>query len=231
MKAGLKSLFTRITGLEVRSSHPMEALSGQLYKRYKDFTMVPERLFRDNLKLAHEFRHVQGCVVECGVWRGGMIAGLASMWNERMYYLFDSFEGLPKAREIDGARALSWQANTEGKTYYDNCTADISFAERAMKMSGARHAIMKGWFDETLPTAAFESGIAILRLDGDWYDSIKACLVNLFPKVVAGGLVILDDYYTWDGCSRAVHDYLSEVKSTARIHRTAEGVPYLVKHE
>ena len=229
MKPTLKLLFTRVTGMEVKRPHPLEDLSGKLFLQYRDFTMIPERLFRDNLKLAHDFRHLDGCVVECGVWRGGMVAGLATMWKERMYYLFDSFEGLPKAREIDGAKALAWQANKEGKAYYNNCTADIDFAERAMKMSGARHAIVKGWFDETLPKTQFESGIALLRLDGDWYDSIMVCLVNLFPKVVAGGLVILDDYYTWDGCSRAVHDYLSETKSTARIHRTTEGVPYMVK--
>lgn len=193
--------------------------------------MVPEHLFLDNLKLVSEFQHLSGCVVECGVWRGGMIASIASMWKDRMYYLFDSFEGLPEAREIDGKKALAWQANTEGRTYYDNCTADISFAERAMKMSGAKHEIIKGWFDETVPKAQFETDIAMLRLDCDWYDSVRVCLVNLFPKLIRGGLVILDDYYTWDGCSRAVHDYLCETKSAARIHRTAEGVPYLVKHE
>lgn len=193
--------------------------------------MIPERLFRGNLKIAYDYRHVSGCVVECGVWRGGMIAAIASMWTERMYYLFDSFEGLPKAQEIDGAKAIAWQANKEGSTYYNNCTADISFAEQAMRMSGARHTIVKGWFNETLANAQFESGIALLRLDGDWYDSIMECMVNLFPKVVKGGIIILDDYYTWDGCSRAVHDYLSAIKSTARIYRTVEGVPYIVKNE
>jgi len=231
MKSAFKRLFTRVTGLELIRKHPLEALSGHLFRKYHDFTMVPEGLFRANLKLVNDFRHIPGCVVECGVWRGGMIAGIADMWQERSYYLFDSFEGLPEAREIDGARAIAWQANKDGKTYYDNCTADISYAERAMKMSGARHEIIKGWFDKTIPATQFESDIAVLRLDGDWYDSIHICMVNLFPRVAKGGLIILDDYYTWDGCSRAVHDYLSEVKSTAKIYRTNEGVPYIVKNE
>ena len=64
-------------------------------------------------------------------------------------------------------------------------------------------------------------------------DSIAALRVshslNLFPHVAEGGLIILDDYYFWDGCSKAVHDYLSSIKSTCRLYQSGRGVSYIVK--
>lgn len=215
--------FNRIDAIELRGK--------EIFKKYEAYTMVPERLYIANLRLANDFSHVEGCIVECGVWRGGMIAGIAEILNDRMFYLFDSFQGLPEAKEIDGEKAIAWQKNTEGKSYHNNCTAEIHFAEEVMNHSGARHRLIQGWFSETLPVSGLESPIAILRLDGDWYDSIRDCLNNLYPQVMKGGIIIIDDYYTWDGCSRAVHDYLSGIKSTSRIYRTPEGVPYIIKAE
>jgi O-methyltransferase len=88
----------------------------------------------------------------------------------------------------------------------------------------------RGWFDQTVPAFAAENpSIALLRLDGDWYDSILVCLRSLFPCVVPGGFVTIDDHDYWDGCSRAVHDYLSETKSSAKIAKTGSGVCDLVK--
>lgn len=231
MKSVLQSIFRKVTGFELRRMHALETASRKIYSKYRDFTMVPEELYKGNLKLAYEHRRIQGCVVECGVWRGGMIAGMAEILPERMFYLFDSFEGLPDAREIDGPRAVAWQQNKGGETYHDNCTAEMTFAQQAMSMSGARHLVVKGWFDAVLPATVLESPIAILRLDGDWYDSTISCLNSLYPQVMRGGIVIVDDYHTWDGCSRAIHDYLSKIKSPSRIHKTAEGVPYIIKTE
>jgi hypothetical protein len=72
-----------------------------------------------NLRLAERFRHLPGAVVECGTWKGGMIAGLACVFGaRRAYYLFDSFEGPPAAKEIDGAAALRWQADTQSPRYH-----------------------------------------------------------------------------------------------------------------
>jgi O-methyltransferase len=59
--------------------------------------------------------------------------------------------------------------------------------------------------------------IAILRLDGDWYESTTVALENLFKYVADDGIVVIDDYYAWDGCSRAVHDFLSRHHSSARL--------------
>jgi O-methyltransferase len=72
-----------------------------------------------------------------------------------------------------------------------------------------------------------DGGIALLRLDGDWYESTMACLDALYDRVVPGGLVIIDDYYTWDGCARAVHDFLSRRGVSARIRQWANAICYL----
>lgn len=198
----------------------------RLRYKYRDYTMVPRRAYVTNLLLAASYANVRGCVVECGVWRGGMSAGMAEVLGpERHYVLCDSFEGLPKAEAVDGPQALAWQADTAGSTYYDNCRAEASFAERAMTMAGAtKYELVRGWFDQTLPALALPAPIAILRIDADWYQSVKCCLVNLVPKLAPGGIVIMDDYFTWDGCAKAVHEFLAETQSSARLFTPYEGL-------
>jgi O-methyltransferase len=193
----------------------------RIFQKYRDFTMVPFENFVPNLEMCEKFKSIEGCVVECGVWRGGMSASMAEVLGSgRTYYLFDSFEGLPEAKEIDGTAALQWQKNKDAPNYYDNCKAEIEFARKAMSLSKAdKVKIIKGWFNETLPSAAIDEPIAILRLDGDWYDSTIDCMENLYPKVSEGGLVLLDDYYYWDGFSKAIHDYLSKYKLPVRVNQ------------
>ena len=190
-----------------------------LYGKYRDSTMAPRGYFLRNMLIVDASRHVKGCVVECGVWRGGMSAGMAEVLGPgREYFLFDSFEGLPPATEQDGEVARNWQKDTQGATYYDNCRAPIEFAQRAMQLSGApNYKLVQGWFENTQPQFVPPSSIAVLRLDGDWYESTMTALESLFKYLAPDGIVILDDYYAWDGCSRAVHDFLSRYQLTARI--------------
>ena len=190
------------------------------YEQFREFTMVPASVYEDNLLIAERVRNVSGCVVECGVWRGGMIAGIASILGcNREYFLFDSFEGLPPAQSIDGDSAIAWQKDTDSSNYHDNCSAPPEMAEKAMHLAGVNSFhITKGWFNQTLPDFKAPLPIALLRLDADWYESTTLCLEHLFDQVAAGGLIVLDDYYSWDGCSRALHDFLSRRSSVERIH-------------
>jgi O-methyltransferase len=202
----------------------------RIYRKYAGHTMIFRDHYLDNLRLAERAAALAGDVAECGVWRGGMIAGIAEvMGSGRKYYLFDSFEGLPEAGEIDGDAARRWQADKDSPAYFDNCKAEIGFATEAMNMAGVQFECIKGWFEDTIPTFDAAASISLLRLDGDWYESTKICLEHLFPKVVEGGLVLIDDYHTWSGCSRAVHDYLSETKSPSRISQSPNGVAYIEK--
>jgi O-methyltransferase len=202
-----------------------------LYRRFQPHTMIKRALFWRNLELAWQFREVPGLIVECGVWRGGMSAALASVLGpRRSYYLFDSFEGLPAPKEIDGPAANAWSQDTTGEYYHDNCRADLERAATAMRMAGvASPRLVKGWFSDTLPTFNPEEPIAILRLDGDWYDSTICCLENLFHRVQPGGLIIFDDYCVWDGCTRAVHDFLSSTGASEPLRQFANEISYMIK--
>ena len=204
-----------------------------IYKQFSSYTMVPESHYVDNLYLVDQCKTIKGSVVECGVWRGGMIAGIAKrLGSERRYYLFDSFEGLPEPEVIDGEGALAWARDTEGAWYYDNCKAEIEFAQSAMKSSKVdSYVCIKGWFDVTVPSYNFDDKISLLRLDGDWYESTMTCLKALYPQVSQNGYIIIDDYYAWDGCSRAVHDYLSSIKSKSRVHQTKNNTAYIIKKD
>jgi O-methyltransferase len=206
-----------------------------IHKKYLQFTMVKRRDYIDCLKLVSQFKDINGSIIECGVWRGGMIAGIADvMGSNRNYFLFDSFEGLPDAKEIDGQTAIAWQADKTSAGYYDNCKAEMEWAQKAMNLANVtdRTTFIKGWFDDTVPQFKTEEPIAVLRLDGDWYDSTMVCLDHLFPKVAEGGLIILDDYYAWDGCSKALHDYLSKHKRPERIvHAYSSGCYLIKKHD
>ena len=201
-----------------------------IFMKFRDYTMIPQGTYCENLSLMDKVEGLPGAIVECGTWKGGMIAGIAAiLGDEKEYLLFDSFEGLPSAKEIDGARAIEWQADTNSPRYYDNCTASEESAHRAMKLSGVSNvSIVKGWFSETLPSASIADGIAVLRMDADWYDSTMEILNSLFHQVNTGGIIIIDDYYAWDGCSKAVHDFLSQNNRVERI-RSSAGVCYIVK--
>lgn len=201
----------------------------KLHKKFQNFTMIPKEVFIENLRLIHKYKHVKGCVVECGVWRGGMSAAVSSIMPNKTFYLFDSFEGLPEVQEVDGVAAALWQKNKKGESYFDNCRAEINEAEAAMNIVGAEYKIVKGWFADTLPNYSFNESISVLRLDGDWYESTMDCLISLYPKVAEGGLIIIDDYCVWDGCTKAIHDYFSKNQITCRIKEFNNTVSYIVK--
>jgi O-methyltransferase len=190
-----------------------------IYKRFSDLTMLPEDVYIDNLKLIEPFAKDSGCIVECGVWKGGMMGGMASvLGSSRPYALFDSFRGLPEAKLVDGDSALEWQTKTDAPDYFDNCSANKSFAVEAMRRAGCNDvSFHEGWFDVTLKDYKAPRTIDVLRLDGDWYESTMTCLTSLFDQVTPGGIIILDDYHVWDGCSRALHDFLSRRAATERI--------------
>jgi len=201
----------------------------QIYRRYRDFTMIAPKLYVNNLMLCRNNAPPVGSIVEAGVWRGGMSAGIADMLPGRIHYLFDSFAGLPPAKEIDGHSALWWQSHPEVQGGLDNCRAERQFAELAMGRSKAKEFhLIEGWFQDTLASFAPSDPIAVLRLDGDWYDSTMQCLEALYPHLLPGGLIIIDDYYAWDGCARAVHDYLSIHKSVDRID-SWRNICYIIK--
>lgn len=194
------------------------------------YTMVCRNGVAFTIKQAVAAVHnnVMGDMVECGTWRGGcglamLLAQRAAFGRvERKVHFFDSFEGLPPAELRDGPDALSWQATT-----LHNCAASWADLHDTLvnkfKFRGDEFAIWPGWFADTLPMFLKQhSKIAVLRLDGDWYSSTRECLDALEPLVDDRGTVIVDDYFAWDGCARAVHDYLSHNDLPYRIHALSD---------
>lgn len=198
-----------------------------IWKRWSSLTMAPRRRYFDNLFLVQQTLRnpalTDGAIVECGTWKGGMSCGLLEVGGDtRTFHFFDSFEGLPTAGDLDGPEAQPGHA----AILHDNNTADFAAFEAATNRArrpGQKVFIHKGWFQDTVSTFPGDQPIAVLRLDGDWYESTMVCLEGLFDKVLPGGIIIIDDYYDWDGCAQAVHDFLSARKATDRLHVMSAG--------
>ena len=116
--------------------------------------------------------------------------------------------------------ALAYAQHPEDPWYHDNCSAtleDVRSSAAALGLTAYTHFV-KGWFEHTLPVQRQRLGpIALLRVDGDWYASVRCCLEQLYDQVVDGGLVVLDDYYAWDGCAIATHEFLGSRRLAHRI--------------
>ncbi|MFO0700112.1 MAG: TylF/MycF/NovP-related O-methyltransferase [Nitrospira sp.] len=203
----------------------------QIWEKVQSYTMVPEpaMAFLIDQVITLIAGRVSGVLVECGVWRGGssmamLLAQQAAFGRvERPVYMLDSFQGLPPVTAKDGPLASQWQQGGDPQNFLNNCRAareELDHALARMDFVPGEYKIVEGWFEQTVPRVAEEispNSIALLRLDGDWYDSTRCCLDALMPMVSEGGVVIIDDYYAWDGCARAVHDYLSSCDVAYRI--------------
>jgi O-methyltransferase len=215
-----------------------------IYRRVRPFTMIAKYgRFEDNLLVAE--RHLRknplaGAYVECGVWRGGMSFAMMQIlpkYGITDYHFFDSFEGLPEVTEKDGAEARAQQDSDA--FWHDNNAADYTqFLSdlQNFKPDGVTTSVYRGWFEDTLAEYPADRPIALLRLDCDWFDSITCCLETLWDRVVPGGLVLLDAYYDWSGCSNAVHSFLTgrfaaDHDFQCPVHESKYGLAYLVKPE
>ena len=90
--------------------------------------------------------------------------------------------------------------------------------------------VKQGWFQKTIPQSAKEIGaLAVLRLDGDWYESTKICLEYLYDLVSENGSIIIDDYYHWEGCRKAVDEFLASRKVNATLIPIDEEAVYFIK--
>lgn len=181
------------------------------------FSMIGTKRM-DNLRSLCEAVIAQGIAgdfVETGVWRGGaciyMRAILAAHGDaNRKVWLCDSFEGLPPP-DANGFPADEGLNLNE----YDGLSISIEAVQenfRRFGMLDGQVEFVKGWFKDTLHVAPIER-IAVLRLDGDLYQSTIEALEALYHKVSPGGYVIVDDYGAFEACRMAVHDFLGKTES------------------
>ena len=155
---------------------------------------------------------LSGDFVETGVYYGGTVAVMMRVLIEfdrcnRKLYAFDSFLGLPTIEHKDqvGAHVVgtSGAFRISQEVFENN-------VKKAKAWDDSRIRVVKGWFNETLPAATDLTRISFLRLDGDVYSSTKEALENLYPKVVHGGYIYVDDYGSYNGCRTAVDEFRAE---------------------
>ena len=208
-----------------------------IYRRFRGRTLIGRDAYMTNLYLVD--KHLanpalaDGAIVECGTWRGGMAAGMVLIGGpDRDYFFFDSFEGLPPATAEDGEYATWWQQHRDGTAYFDNCTAsydDFMATMAEVPLPRQRLHVHKGFFETTLPGVDMPP-IAVLRLDADWYESTMLCLEHFWNRLLPGALVLIDDYYAWEGCRKATHAFLARHGATEAIQQSRFGkFAYIVK--
>lgn len=162
---------------------------------------------------------IPGDLIETGVWRGGATIFMRAMLKslgiaDRTVWVADSFEGLPEPdAEKYPVEAKAHQGGVM-KGAYKHFAAGLDQVQsnfRAYGMLDERVRFLKGWFKDTLPTAPIER-LALMRLDGDYYESTMDALTSLYGKLSAGGYCIIDDYGedTWTYCRKAVDDFRAD---------------------
>jgi hypothetical protein len=196
------------------------------------FTMTSrERLISAIRATGHLTAHgIPGDIVECGVWRGGSMMAIAMTLlragdSNRRLHLFDTFAGMTPPSGVDadarGRSASSLLARARFKRYSNTwCIAGLDDVQHNMRRTGYpedRIAYVEGPVEQTIPGRAPDR-IAMLRLDTDWYESTRHELEHLYPRVVPGGVLIIDDYGHWQGARRAVDEYF-DVHGPVFLHR------------
>jgi hypothetical protein len=151
---------------------------------------------------------IPGDCIETGVWRGGatiLMKAILKAYGDttRKVWVADSFEGLPPPN------VLKYPADKDLNLYlYKELAVPLEEVKENFKkydLLDDKVIFLKGFFKDTLPTAPIEQ-LALLRLDGDLFESTMDALTHLYPKLSVGGFVIIDDYCI-DACVKAVHSY------------------------
>ena len=190
-------------------------------------------------------KNIAGDFVECGVAAGAQIMAMSlaniNKGGNRTIWAFDSFEGIPMAGEFDDVQVgigeiqhdkfapLEERLVSSGITVHSLENVQENFRRYNLPLDNVK--FVKGWFQHTVPVNEVEE-ISILRLDGDLYESTLVCLQHLYPKVVTGGAVIIDDY-ALTGCRLAVEHYFESIKQDVPEMICVDGnmVHYFIKKQ
>jgi hypothetical protein len=166
-------------------------------------------------------REVPGDLIETGVWRGGaviLMRAVLEAWgvSDRYVWAADSFAGFPPKTDLEGFAA---DDDNDFSGYWQLAVAidevKTNFATYGLLDKQVR--FLEGWFRDTLPGAPIER-LALIRLDGDLYESTIDALEALYPKLGVGGYLIVDDYGAIEACRQAVHDYRAAHQICDEIH-------------
>lgn len=165
-----------------------------------------------------EQKKIKGALVECGVAEGGTAAIMALTNRElgtitRHKWFFDSYEGLPEPtdKDYEGGNTGHFIRPLQKGACLGTIEQVSDLMFNKLHLPKQEIHLVKGWFQDTVPVYREKIGpIAVLRLDGDWYESTKIPLENFFNQISVGGFVIIDDYATCFGSRNAVDEFRAD---------------------
>jgi asparagine synthase (glutamine-hydrolysing) len=162
---------------------------------------------------------IEGSVIEAGCALGGSAVVLAaSKAKTRPMYVYDVFGTIPPPSQVDGEDVLRrYDEIADGRSngiggdiyygYQENLLSKVTavFARFGLPIDEHRVQLVKGLFQDTVRPVG---PVAFAHIDGDWYESVKVCLERIWPTLVVGGVLVIDDYDHWTGCRTAVDEFL-----------------------
>lgn len=207
----------------------------KIWTDVREFTMTSVERGYALYKAVHYIieNGIEGDLVECGVWKGGSCMLIAHTLmklgaTDRRIFLYDTFEGMT---EPGGNDYIAWNGRSVQEKWQEDLRGEKNnFTSWAVDLASVRANInstsypeenlvfVQGPVEQTLLQLSPEK-ISLLRLDTDWYESTKAELENLYPKLEAGGVLILDDYGHFTGAKMAVDEYFDGEDSPLLLNR------------
>ncbi len=187
------------------------------------------------LALAQEVRHLEGDLAECGVYRGATLVPMGMYLRQsgvdKRLYGFDSFEGFDAAIEseiaLGGAPDIHKRRGGFG---------DTSFQEVAAKLQRfglfQQVQIIKGYFVDTLSQFSAHK-FCLVHLDVDIYESYRVTLDFFYPRMVRGGVILIDEYNDppWPGCNKAVDEFLDDKPESLEEIERDNHVKYFIRRQ
>lgn len=201
-------------------SAPVDVASGITRVREEKLTYLSQRCLQDIADAVQkaDADGLPGVIIEAGTALGGSAIVMALAKNkEREMRAYDAFDMIPPPSDKDGEDvhkryekiAAGKSKGIGGDEYYgyrDDLLGEVteSFERFGVPIEANNVQLIKGYFDKTLEV---DEPVAFAHLDGDWYESTMTCLERIEPHLVVGGRLVIDDYYKWSGCKRAIDEY------------------------
>ncbi|MEO8692722.1 MAG: TylF/MycF/NovP-related O-methyltransferase [Acidimicrobiales bacterium] len=199
--------------------------------RAANLTYLERSALIDLATLARQTRNTRGVIVEAGSALGGSAMVLAAAKNSRTpLHLYDVFGTIPPPTDADGESAArrfeeiaSGKSSGIGGEEYYGYRGDLleamhaAFCDAGLDPEQNEVVFHPGLFDDTMD---IREPVVLAHLDCDWYDSVQTCLERIWPQLVPNGVIVIDDYFYWEGCRRAVDDFVARTPGVRTIRRS-----------
>jgi len=192
--------------------------------RKKGLTYLSEIKLIGIVNACNEIREAerQGFFIEAGCALGGTSILISKQKSEeRPFQVYDVFGMIPPPTKEDTEDVHDrYQTIVEGKSeglngnkyygYEENLYEKVQSNLKSFGIDCQKESVrlIKGLVQDTMK---INEPVAFAHIDVDWYEPVKTCLEQIFPNLVVGGCIILDDYYDWGGCRKATDEYLRQI--------------------